>query len=208
MADATSGFKVLIATKNFGKAREVESILSGLNIQFSTLLDFPQINAPDETGNSYVENAALKARYYALTTGLWALADDSGLEVDALGGKPGVFSARYAGNQAADSDRVARLLSELSKLSDQQRNARFRSAVVISDEQGRVINIAEGTCEGSITKAPRGQRGFGYDPIFIPDGQLETFAELPQQIKDQISHRAKALEGTRAFLTELLKKQT
>jgi XTP/dITP diphosphohydrolase len=125
------------------------------------------------------------------------------LEVAALGGAPGVFSARYAGANASDADRRALLLSELAKTGDTDRRARFVAAVVIARPNGEILNISEGICEGKITHAPRGTGGFGYDPLFIPDGYNQTFAELPDNIKNQISHRARALMRTREFLSQL-----
>jgi XTP/dITP diphosphohydrolase len=129
------------------------------------------------------------------------LADDSGLEVDALGGAPGVYSARYAGDNASDADRRALLLSELTQVSEKDRRARFVSVVVIASADGTVLNVSEGICEGTITFAPRGNGGFGYDPLFVPDGYSQTFAELPETVKNRISHRAQALLKTRQFLT-------
>ena len=132
-----------------------------------------------------------------------ALADDSGWEVEALAGAPGVYSARYAGDNASDADRRALLLLELAKIPNVNRRARFVAVVAISDAEGSVLNVSEGTCEGSIIFSPRGNGGFGYDPLFVPDGYNETFAELPQDIKNRISHRARALIKTRDFLSQL-----
>ena len=149
---------------------------------------------------TYSENAIAKARFYASATGLWALADDSGLEVEALRGAPGVFSARYAGDNATDADRRALLLSELAKTDDKNRRARFVAAVAIAEAGGELLNVSEGICEGIITFAPRGEGGFSYDPLFIPDGYNQTFAELPEDVKNRISHRARALRNTKRFL--------
>src|SRR6185369_136525 len=126
---------------------------------------------------------------------------DSGLEVEALDGAPGVFSARYAGADASDADRRTLLLSELDKTRDSDRRARFVAVVAIATSTGEILNLSEGICEGLITFAPRGTGGFGYDPLFVPDGYDQTFAELPDAIKNRISHRARALLGTREFLT-------
>jgi XTP/dITP diphosphohydrolase len=154
----------------------------------------------EENGATYSENAIAKARFYAAETGLIALADDSGLEVAALAGAPGVYSARYAGENASDADRRQLLLSELSTISNGDRRARFVSVVAIAAPAGAVLNVAEGICEGTITFAPRGEGGFGYDPLFIPDGYTQTFAELPEDLKNRISHRALALAQTKQFL--------
>lgn len=192
---------LLLGTRNPGKVREIESILADSGWSFSSLQAFPDVDTPAETGATYADNAILKARFYAKATGMCALADDSGLEVEALGGAPGVFSARYAGENASDADRRALLLSALAKIPDVNRRARFVSVVAISDANGLVLNVAEGICEGTITLSPRGDGGFGYDQLFIPNGDTETFAELPEAVKNHISHRALALINTRNFLS-------
>ena len=192
---------LLIATRNPGKVREIENILADSGWSFSSLQAFPDVETPAETGATYAENAILKSRFYALATGMCALADDSGLEVEALAGAPGVFSARYAGANASDADRRALLLSELAKNSDENRRARFIAVVAISDAKGAVLNASEGICEGTIISSPRGHGGFGYDPLFVPDGYNQTFAELSEEIKNRISHRARALINTRDFLS-------
>ena len=150
-----------------------------------------------------VANASLKAIGYANQTRLLTLADDSGLEVDALRGSPGVFSARYAGAGASDAQRTTKILAELSNVEPAMRSARFVSAVAIASSEGQILNISLGTCDGQISLAPRGSEGFGYDPIFIPSGYDKTFAELKPEIKNRISHRARALSGAREFLLTL-----
>jgi XTP/dITP diphosphohydrolase len=192
---------LLIATRNPGKVREIENILADSGWSFSSLQAFPDVETPAETGATYGENAILKARFYALTTGMCALADDSGLEVEALAGAPGVFSARYAGENASDADRRALLLTELAKIPNVNRRARFVAVVAISAVNGSVLNVSEGICEGTIMSSPRGRGGFGYDPLFVPDGYNQTFAELSEEIKNRISHRARALITTRDFLS-------
>ena len=204
MGDSAGRLKLLIATKNPGKAEEVSLLLHGLQVELRSLGDFPSIKTADEIGNSYSENAVLKASSYARQTGMGALADDSGLEVDALGSGPGLFSARF-GSKASDEERMKLLLAELSKKQVTERTARFRSVVAVVDPLGSVRNIAEGTCEGAIASEARGENGFGYDPIFVPAGYTQTFGELPQDEKGRISHRAKALTLTRAFLMGLLR---
>src|SRR5215216_3061748 len=192
------GASLLLGTRNPGKLREITSILEGSGWSFSSLQEFDHVGSAEENGATYSENAIAKAQFYAAETGLIALADDSGLEVAALDGAPGVFSARYAGENASDADRRQLLLSELSKTLD--RRARFVSVVAIADPAGAVLNISEGICNGTLTFAPRGSGGFGYDPLFIPDGHTQTFAELPEALKNRISHRALALVQTKQFL--------
>lgn len=192
--------EILIATRNTGKLREAQELLSDLPVRLRNLAEFPQTGEVEETGTTFSENASLKAQAYAVQTGLWTLADDSGLEVDALGGAPGIYSARYAGAGATDAERIARLLEELRRVDEQSRTARFVCAIAFADTKGNVINISLGTCEGRIAREPHGAGGFGYDPIFIPDGCEESFGQLSSEIKSQISHRARALQATRSFL--------
>jgi len=194
---------LLLGTRNPGKVIEIISILVDSGWSFSSLQDFPNVGEAEENFITFAENAIAKAQFYASATGLCALADDSGLEVEALGGAPGVFSARYAGAHATDADRRTLLLSELGKVGDSNRRARFVAIVAMSKPNGEILNLSEGICNGTITFAPRGTGGFGYDPLFIPDGYTQTFAELPDTIKNQISHRARALLGTRTFLSQL-----
>jgi XTP/dITP diphosphohydrolase len=198
----TNRFQLLVGTKNSGKFTEVSALLHGLGIDLVSLTTFPGVGTADETAHSYAENAIQKARSYAQQTGLCALAEDSGLEVDALGGRPAVFSARYGGGELNDWQRIERLLRELSTTADSQRTARFRSTVVVVNPLGEVLHVAEGECEGNIAREARGENGFGYDPIFIPRGHTRTFAELAAKEKDQLSHRAKALKLTKIFLLE------
>lgn len=196
---------LLIATRNPGKLAEVQELLSDLPVMLISLADFPQAAEVAETGATFAENAAIKASAYALHTGAWTLSDDSGLEVDGLGGAPGILSARYAGEGARDAERVALLLSELARTPDPQRSARFVCAIAIADPRGSIINLSTGVCEGRIAHAPRGKHGFGYDPVFIPHGYEQTFGELNSEIKQLISHRARALANTRAFLLKLFR---
>lgn len=191
---------LLLGTRNPGKVKEITSILEDSGWSFSSLQEFKNVGLAEENGATYTDNAIAKARFYASATGLWALADDSGMEVSALGGAPGVFSARYAGENASDGDRRELLLSELARVGDKERRARFVSAVAIANADGVVLNVSKGICEGTITFAPRGEGGFGYDPLFVPDGFDQTFAELPESVKNRISHRARALMKTNDFL--------
>jgi XTP/dITP diphosphohydrolase len=188
---------LLLGTRNPGKLIEIESILADSGWSFSSLREFPDVGEAQEIFTTFAENAIAKAQFYALATGLCALADDSGLEVAALGGAPGVFSARYAGENATDADRRNLLLSELT---GNDRRARFVSVVAIARANGEVLNISEGICDGTIPFSARGSNGFGYDPLFVPDGYSQTFAELPDTVKNLISHRARALSHTKLFL--------
>jgi XTP/dITP diphosphohydrolase len=197
----TPGTSLLLGTRNPGKIHEIKLILGDLALEFSSLNVFPDVGIAEENEDTYAGNAIAKARFYALATGLPALADDSGLEVEALDGAPGVISARYAGEHATDADRRDLLLSELAKTGSANRRARFVCAVAIATVAGEVLNLSEGICEGMITFTPRGTSGFGYDPLFVPDGYDQTFAELSDEIKNQISHRARALMNLRTALS-------
>ena len=192
--------KLLVATKNNGKIKELTELLTGLPVQIFGLNAFDNIFEPEETGQTFAANAELKANSYALQTGSWALSDDSGLEVEALGGAPGIYSARYAGEKATDHDRITKLLEEIAETRDEMRRARFVCAMAIADEKGSITFIAEGVCNGKIAFKPGGTNGFGYDPIFIPDGYQQTFGELSSDIKHKISHRARAIEKIMRFL--------
>lgn len=197
------GRTLLVATHNKGKLAELRELLAGVPLTISDLGSFPTIEPIDETGKTFAENATLKASGYAKQTGLLTLADDSGLEVDALEGAPGVLSARYGGPGASDSDRTTKLLSELSAVPVEARTARFLSVVAIADEHGQIVNLSTGKCEGRIADAPGGSHGFGYDPIFIPDGFNQTFGEIEAAVKNRISHRARALQAACEFLRSL-----
>ena len=165
-----------------------------------SLNDFPDVSEPEETGLTFQENAALKAKYYALQTGLRALADDSGLEVEALNGAPGVFSARYAGKNSDDSMKVQKLLSEIAETRSKNRSARFVCSMVIASSQDETEFSAEGVCKGEIAFQAFGKNGFGYDPVFIPEGYSETFGELSEGVKQEISHRGRAAGKIIAYL--------
>lgn len=184
--------ELLIATKNVGKIKELEELLADTPVRLRSLNDFAGVIEPEETGAAFSENAILKARSYARQTGLLALGDDSGLEVEALGGAPGVFSARYAGAGATDAERIEKLLREIKNTNDANRRARFVCAMAIADAAGEIQYVAEGVCGGTIALAATGAGGFGYDPVFTPDGFPETFGMLSNNIKQQISHRARA----------------
>ena len=182
---------IVIATRNEGKAAELSRLLAGAVKRFETLRDHPHIVLPPERGSSYRENALAKARAVNEVLGLPALGDDSGLEVDALGGAPGLYSARFAGEDASDAANNERLLHSLSDVTNERRTARFHCALVLVRGVDDALE-AEGFCEGTILSTPRGDHGFGYDPLFLPEGETLTFGELAPARKDSISHRARA----------------
>jgi XTP/dITP diphosphohydrolase len=184
--------KLLIATKNPGKVLELREMLATTRIQVVGLDSFPGIGGIEETGSTFAQNAELKARGYAKQSGLAALADDSGLEVSALGGRPGVLSARYGGDELPFSGKIRLLLSQLDATGSTDRSARFVCSMALASADGEIIAMSEGICEGRLASEPRGFGGFGYDPIFVPDGHDRTFGELPGSIKAQISHRKRA----------------
>ena len=194
---------LLLATRNDGKLTEFRQLLGNLPLSLCDLIDFPDVETVPETGESFIDNASLKAAGYAKQRGLLTLADDSGLAVDALSGAPGVQSARCAGLGASDHDRVNRLLSDLAGIATNQRTATFVCAIAIANEQGQLINVSVGECSGHIAFAPRGANGFGYDPIFVPTGFDRTFAQMTSDVKNRISHRALALAKAIKFLRSL-----
>ncbi|MGB8648315.1 MAG: XTP/dITP diphosphatase [Anaerolineae bacterium] len=194
--------KLLIATHNRGKLREYVELLKGLPYELLTLDDAGIREDVEETGTTFLENARLKAEAYARQSGVLTLADDSGLEVDALGGEPGVYSKRYAGEGKADAERNAYLLAKLQDVPVGRRAARFRCVIAIVDPQGRAWS-SEGQCEGEIAFEPRGAHGFGYDPIFMVQGDGRHLAELEPEAKNRISHRAQAAKGARKILEQI-----
>jgi XTP/dITP diphosphohydrolase len=189
---------LLLASANQGKLRELRTILAGLPVELVGLAEAGLGDPPEveETGDTFLENALLKARAYAGWSGLAAVADDSGLEVDALGGAPGVRSARYAGQGASDQANLDKLLAAMAGVPPERRTARFRCAAVLTDPGGREWH-AEASWEGRLLEAPRGSGGFGYDPVFLPDGWELTSAEVDQATKDAASHRGKAFRALR-----------
>lgn len=191
---------IVVATRNSGKVSELEKLFSALPVQLKNLNEFSNIIEPEETGATFSENAILKAQSYALQTGFWSLADDSGLEVEALDGAPGIFSARYAGENASDREKIAKLLHELNETQNPNRAARFVCAMAVADETGKIKHLSEGVCKGKIAWHPSGTNGFGYDPIFIPDDFEQTFGELSADVKQKLSHRAQAAQHLIAFL--------
>jgi XTP/dITP diphosphohydrolase len=207
--------QLLIATTNRGKLAEIHSAFGGLPITVRRLDEFPDILPVEEVSETYQQNATLKALCYSRQTGLFALADDSGLEVDALEGGPGPLSARFGG-ELSDTQRNQKLLSVLAPYPMSKRTARFVCSMVFAgwpldeahcpEADPRVLAVTEGTCEGNIADGPRGHNGFGFDPVFVPSRYKYTFAELSSQIKNEISHRAKALAAMRLFLESWLSK--
>lgn len=201
-------FDLLLATSNRGKLVELRALLGDLPIEIVTLgTALPGKPQVAEDGATLRDNALIKARAAFVATGMVTLAEDAGLEVDALGGRPGVRSARFAGEGTTDADNNALLLKELQEVEDDQRSARFRCVMVLidpwADGDAREI-VVEGACEGVIARAPRGGGGFGYDPLFLVAGTDITMAELPDGEKNRISHRARALQALRPALVDLV----
>lgn len=194
---------LVVATRNLGKLREIQRMLQDLPLEVRSLLEYPDIGPVAEDAPTYEGNAVRKAVAVAQATGEVALADDSGLEVDALGGWPGVHSARFLGEEATDADRNAEVLRRLEGVPLERRTARYRAVIAVALPDGRVETF-EGRCEGLIALKPRGSGGFGYDPIFYLPELGCTVAELRPEEKDRLSHRGKALAQARAFLERLL----
>jgi XTP/dITP diphosphohydrolase len=200
----SADMKLVIATRNKHKLEEIRSILSVPGLEIVSALDYPEVPDVVEDGTTFEANAIKKAVTLAKATGLWALADDSGLEVDALGGKPGVYSARYAGEPASYPANNSKLLKNLETVKN--RRARFRCVIALAGPDGEVRTV-DGRCEGTIGFEERGDRGFGYDPLFIPDGHTRTFAELDSEAKHAISHRGRALRTAQEAWGGLLRRR-
>jgi XTP/dITP diphosphohydrolase len=198
---------LVMASRNPGKVRELREILQDLGVHLLSLADFPELPEIPEEGPTFAENAAAKAREVARLTGLPALADDSGLEVPALGGKPGVFSARYAQDRTApapptDEDNWGKLLEEMAGVPLEGRQARFVCEIALALPDGRLF-MARGECAGRIALTPQGRQGFGYDPVFTVPEYGRTMAELGPRVKNRISHRARALAALKELLLSL-----
>ena len=200
---SASESRLLIATANRGKVVEYGELLAGIDCTLLSLADVGISGSIDESGTTYEENARIKAVECAARSGIVTLADDSGLEVDALGGEPGVFSARYAGDNATDAERVAYLLSKLKGVPEAERGARFVCVIAIAFPCGDVM-YCYGECPGRIVTEPRGERGFGYDPAFWVPELGHTMAELPPEVKNGISHRGRAAAKARDVLGRLI----
>lgn len=186
--------EIVLATHNLHKVREFREMLKNLkDIDIISLLNFPEYNLPEETGETFQENGVLKAEHAAKALNKWVVADDSGLVVPALKGSPGVYSKRYAGEEASDVENRKKLLKEMANLEEIARSAYFECCLVLAGPNG-VKKVVTGICEGYITTEERGSHGFGYDPLFTKNDYKETFGELDEQTKNRISHRRKALD--------------
>lgn len=195
---------LVLATRNAGKITEIQAILQDLQVRLLTLEDFPGFPDTPEDGQTFQDNALFKAKTAYERLRLPVLADDSGLEVDALSGAPGVWSARFAGESANDDDNNQKLLTLLSGLSHEKRTARFRCVLALSSSNGQLQTV-KGVCEGHIATAACGDFGFGYDPLFVPLGYHQTFGELGKEIKNRFSHRASALLRLKPLLFDIFK---
>ena len=209
MRDGQDGSEteIVIGSRNAGKLREIEAILSGLPVRLRSLVEFPDAPEVEETGSTFRENAELKALTLSSDLSRWVLADDSGLEVDALDGEPGIFSARYAGEHGDDKASNQKLLAKLESVPPEQRGAQFRCVIALA-APGRVLLTVEGSCRGTVGFEPRGSLGFGYDPLFVYPPEGKTFGELAPQIKNRISHRGAALQKLRARLGGVLEAES
>jgi XTP/dITP diphosphohydrolase len=194
--------RIAVATANAGKLREIRSILAELPVELLPLSSLPPVRFPEE-GDDYARNAREKAGAAARQLGMWAVADDSGLEVEALGGAPGPHSARYGGAGLDDAGRVRLLLAQLEGRPEAERRARFVCAAACATPEGGSW-LTWGECRGWIVASPRGSGGFGYDPVFRPEGGVRTLAELPPAAKDELSHRARAFRALAAILRDQL----
>ena len=190
---------LLAATTNSGKLREIRHVLNGLRVELKTLSDFPHVGVADETGFSFAENARQKALHYARATGMLAMAEDSGFEVDALSGEPGIFSARYLRPDATYEERFADIYRRVRESGATHTSARFVCAVAVADPDGVVFETAA-TVEGKLADAPAGTNGFGYDPVFFYPPYRRTFGEVSDAEKTAVSHRGKAMRALRSFL--------
>ncbi|WP_160722053.1 XTP/dITP diphosphatase [Bacillus sp. USDA818B3_A] len=197
--------EVIIATKNPGKAKEFQHIFASRGIKVRTLLDFPEIPEVEETGTTFEENAILKAEAVSRALQKMVISDDSGLMVDALDGRPGIYSARYAGESKNDQNNTNKVLSELQEVPEEKRTARFYCALAIAIP-GQETKTVSGTCEGLILKEPKGTNGFGYDPVFYVPEQGRSMAELSSDEKNKISHRANALKKLDVMLDSILER--
>lgn len=195
--------EVIIATKNPGKAREFEQMFASRGMEVRTLLDFPELPDVEETGTSFEENAILKAETISRVLNKMVIGDDSGLMIDALEGRPGIYSARYAGEPKNDQANTEKVLRELAGVPEERRTARFYCALAIAVPNRKTATVS-GTCEGRILEEPRGTNGFGYDPVFYVPDKGVSMAELSSDEKNKISHRANALKKLETILDSIL----
>jgi XTP/dITP diphosphohydrolase len=191
--------ELLVATRNPGKVREIRKALKGLRLRIRSLRDFRGIPEIEEDGKSFTENALKKARFYSKVFAKLTVSDDSGLEVDALGGTPGIYSARFAGEKASDRENNRKLLHQMEEIPFSKRGARFRCSIAIVSPQGKAA-VVKGECRGRIGFKEVGKRGFGYDPVFILPGLRKTMAQLTLEEKNRISHRGMALRKLRKII--------
>jgi XTP/dITP diphosphohydrolase len=199
--------RIVIATRNPAKSREFREMLAADQLVWGDLSEFPAATEVEETGRTFRANACLKASGYARQTGMWALADDSGLEIDALAGRPGVASARWAmlqGTGRGDADNNATVLRQMENVADDKRSGRFVCVLALADTRGRIILTVQDAMEGRILRTPRGCNGFGYDPLFEVESLERTSAELSPQEKHRVSHRGKALRRLRLLIAQTL----
>jgi XTP/dITP diphosphohydrolase len=201
--------ELLLASQNRGKLAEMKALLAGLPFVVLSPRDLGITEAPEETGSTFIENATIKALHYAQAAQRLAVADDSGISVDALGGRPGLLSSRFGGEGATDDERNRLLLEKLAGVPDERRGARFTCAVVVAQPRAggkpEVVFEAVETVEGRIAEGPRGSNGFGYDPVFFYPPYGKTFGEVPAADKDRVSHRGKAFARLRAFLCDAVR---
>ncbi|MDY6864178.1 MAG: XTP/dITP diphosphatase [Thermodesulfobacteriota bacterium] len=197
--------ELVFATRNFNKLKEIRTIFKDSMFKILSLDNFPEIPSWHEDGESFAENAIKKATIVAKYTGKYTIADDSGLEVEALNGRPGIYSARYAGKNSDDKANNNKLIKELKGIPQNKRDAMFRCVIVVASPDCKYC-LAEGTCKGNIIDIPRGKNGFGYDPIFFIPDIKRTMAELSLSEKNKISHRALAIKELKKILPEFLKK--
>jgi len=202
---ATEKTEIILGTRNHGKIAEFRSLLKGMSIRVLSFYDYPNVPTVVEDGKTFQENSEKKARVIAKAAGKIAVSDDSGLVVDYLNGEPGVRSARFVGEKASDRENTRRVLRLMDDVAWDQRSARFVCVICAADPRGKTIS-AEGSCTGKISFEMRGSHGFGYDPIFVPDGYQMTMAELEPEIKNQISHRADAMKRFRKVLDAFARK--
>jgi XTP/dITP diphosphohydrolase len=199
--------RLLLATTNQGKVREIKNLLRGLCLRIESLKDYPQYGSYKETGRTFAENSCGKSLFYSQQYPGLVLAEDSGLEVDALAGAPGVYSARFSGAGATDEKNIKKLLRLLTEVPEKNSKARFVCVATLSSG-GKIIKTFKGTVRGLITPLPRGANGFGYDPVFFYPPLKKSFAELTASEKNQVSHRGRALRKVREFLEKYLSKNS